>query len=245
LKIIPVLDIQNGVAVHAVRGMRKEYKPLKSVLCATADPVEVAKAFKMIGFSELYVADLDAISGMHPNFDIIRKIANMTGLRLMVDAGVADLNRAEELLQSHVSKIIVGTETLSTVSFVKEAIDSFGRERVIVSLDMKNGEVLTGFDSDKRMKPLEILLEFQRMGLTQVIFLDLAKVGSSEGFNVPFLKEALRRFDLRAFVGGGVRDVADLVELKNIGVSGVLLATALHSGRINEEKAKQAGLSFS
>ncbi len=41
------------------------------------------------------------------------------------------------------------------------------------------------------------------------------------------------------FVGGGVRDIKDLVELKNLGVSGVLVATALHSGKISIEELKK------
>src|SRR3990170_873315 len=105
MKIIPVLDILNGVAVHAVRGERQNYKPLKSVLCASADPVEVARVFKQLSFAELYLADLDAISRNQPNLSIINQIAKTTGLRLMVDAGVTDLKRAEELLSNHVSKV--------------------------------------------------------------------------------------------------------------------------------------------
>jgi phosphoribosylformimino-5-aminoimidazole carboxamide ribotide isomerase len=62
VKIIPVIDVLGGRVVHAVRGRRKEYQPLKSTLCASTDPVDVAAALKALGFGELYVADLDAIT---------------------------------------------------------------------------------------------------------------------------------------------------------------------------------------
>jgi phosphoribosylformimino-5-aminoimidazole carboxamide ribotide isomerase len=244
LKIIPVLDILGGVAVHAVRGVRRDYKPLKSVLCETTDPVEVAMAFKKLGFSELYVADLDAILTNRPNLSIIKETAERTGLRLMVDAGVANLDRAEELLRTGVSAIVIGTETLSATSFVQEAICSFGKERVVVSLDTKNGELLAGFDRGSP-DPLDLLRGFQRVGLGQVILLDLARVGSNQGVNMPLLRKVLEEFRAKVFVGGGVRDVADIVELQKMGVFGVLLATALHSGKINVEAAKRAGLSLS
>ena len=55
MKVVPVIDILNGVVVHAVRGKRSEYKPLQSSLSNSVDPVEVAKNFKKLGFSELYV----------------------------------------------------------------------------------------------------------------------------------------------------------------------------------------------
>ncbi|HLE74462.1 MAG TPA: HisA/HisF-related TIM barrel protein, partial [Candidatus Bathyarchaeia archaeon] len=165
-----------------------------------------------------------------------------TGLRLMVDAGIANLKRAEKVLSSHVSKVIIGTETLSSMSFVGEAVKSLGKERVVVSLDLKGEKVISGFELGRFRNPVDLLREFQGMGVDQIIVLDLARVGSGEGVNTPILKEVLRNLKIKVFVGGGVRDIKDLVELKNIGVFGVLIATALHSGRISLEGLRRAGL---
>ena len=242
MKIIPVMDILNGVVVHAVRGRRSEYQPLKSVLCASAEPLDVALAFKALGFSELYVADLDAITGKRANFSVLKQIADTTGLRLMVDAGIANLKSAEKVLESHVSKIVIGTETLPSMSFVGEAIKLLGSERVVVSLDLKGEKVISGFELGRFRDPLRLLREFQGMGVDQIIVLDLARVGSEAGVNMPILKEVFRNFKVKVFVGGGVRDIKDLVELKSVGVFGVLIATALHSGRISLDKIRLAGL---
>jgi phosphoribosylformimino-5-aminoimidazole carboxamide ribotide isomerase len=242
MKVIPVMDILNGVVVHAVRGRRSKYQPLKSVLCASADPLDVALTFKALGFGELYVADLDAITGEHANFSILKQIADTTGLRLMVDAGIADLERAEKALSSHISKIIIGTETLPSIGFVGEVVKSLGSERVVVSLDLRDEKVISGFELGKFRSPVRLLREFRIMGVDQIIVLDLARVGSGEGVNMPILKEALRNLKVRVFVGGGVRDIKDMVELENIGVFGVLIATALHSGRISLGELRRAGL---
>ena len=69
------------------------------------------------------------------------------------------------------------------------------------------------------------------MGVRDFIVLDLARVGSCEGVNMDFLKKALEE-KVNVYVGGGVRDINDLILLENLGVSGVLVATALHSGKI-------------
>ena len=242
MKVIPVLDILNGLAVHAVRGLRSEYQPLKSVLCNSTEPIDIALAFENFGFTELYVADLDAISGKNQVFSKVKQIAGGTGLRLMVDAGVSNLARAEELLRRGASKVIVGTETLSTVGFVEETIRFLGKERVVVSIDMKNGQLLGRFNVGKPANPLELLKAFQDMGLGEVILLDLARVGSQEGVNTAFLEEVLKELDLKVLVGGGVRYLKDLLELKDMGVSGVLLATALHSGAVKVEELVRSGL---
>jgi phosphoribosylformimino-5-aminoimidazole carboxamide ribotide isomerase len=241
LKVVPVIDIMNSVAVHAVRGRRSKYQPLKSVLSASADPVNVASAFKAFGFGELYVADLDAIMTGHPNFFVLKQIADTTGLRLMVDAGIADLERAKKVLKSHASKVIIGTETLPSISFIGEAVKALGSERVVVSLDLKGEKVISRFELGAFSNPLDLLREFQGMGIDQIIVLDLARVGSGEGVNMPFLREVLKNQRVKVFVGGGVRDVNDLVELQNVGVFGVLVATALHSGKISLEELRRAG----
>jgi phosphoribosylformimino-5-aminoimidazole carboxamide ribotide isomerase len=245
MKVVPVIDILDGVAVHAVKGIRKDYKPLKSKLSKSANPLDVATAFKKLGFKELYVADLNAITGNHDNFEVLERIALETRMHLMVDAGVSDIRTVKEVIRHGASKVIIGTETLTSTGFVEKAIRSLGPQRVIVSLDVKNGQLLSKLDPCKFSDPIDVLRGFQRMGLTQAILLDLARVGSQEGVDVAFLKKALEGVDLEVFVGGGIRDIDDLLKLKELGVFGVLLATALHSGKIKAEDIKCAGLSLS
>ncbi len=242
MKIIPVIDVLNGIVVHAVRGKRQDYQPLQSILCKSVEPLEVAKAFETLGFNELYIADLDAIIGGSENFGIFKCIARETGLKLMVDAGVANIETVRKLLDCGISKVVIGTETLSSKSFVGEAVGLFGSERVIVSLDLNCEKVLVKLGFDGCKEPMCLLREFKEMGVSGVIVLDLARVGSGEGVNVDFLKKVFEQVDVDVFVGGGVRDINDLVELKNLGVSGVLVATALHSDKISIEELKSAGL---
>lgn len=243
MEVIPVLDILNGEVVHAVRGKRKEYQPLReSVICPSTSPFAVAAAFAKCGFRGLYIADLDAIAGKQPNFPNIRQIADELRLSLMVDAGISDLDKAEQILNCNVSKIIIGTETLSDLSFVREAVERFGKERVVVSLDLMNGSVLSRSEHLKRMGPEALAKEIQDSGATQIIVLDLAKVGSGEGVNLQLLRGIMRNQGVRVFMGGGVREITDLLRLKETGVEGVLLATALHNGRVSIAELRSFGL---
>lgn len=242
MKIIPVIDVLGGIAVHAIRGRRKEYQPLKSVLCDSADPVDVATSLKALGFGNLYVADLNAITGGQPDFSLFKRIADKTGLNLMIDAGITSLERAEKVLKNHVSQVIIGTETLSRTSFVAEAVESFGSEKIIVSLDLMGNKILSGFKLGMLADPMRFLQKLEKGGVSQIIVLDLAKVGSYEGVNIDFLREVLGKITAKVIVGGGVRDVKDLSELKYLDVFGVLVATALHMGKISSEGLKQAGL---
>ena len=167
MKVIPVIDVLNGIVVHAVRGKRQKYQPLQSILCKSVEPLEVAKTFKKLGFDDLYLADIDAITGGCVNFQVFEDIAKETGLKLMVDAGISDFETAAQLLNRGVSKIVIGTETLQSRRFVAEVVRLFGSKRVIVSLDLKGEKVLvrSGFDGSKN--PLSLLREFKEMGVSR------------------------------------------------------------------------------
>ena len=76
MRIVPVLDLKGGLAVHAVRGQRDAYAPVRSTLAASADPVELARAFRTkLGCDACYVADLDAITGRGDHGPTIQAIA--------------------------------------------------------------------------------------------------------------------------------------------------------------------------
>jgi phosphoribosylformimino-5-aminoimidazole carboxamide ribotide isomerase len=241
LKVVPVIDILNGAAVHAVKGRRSEYKPLESVLTKSTDPIGVAEAFKTLGFSELYIADLDAIIDCRDDFEQIRQITEKTGLSLLVDAGVTGIERAHRLMETGVVKLIIGTETLKSKAFVAEALQHFGSDHVVVSLDLKEGKVLAQPSFIGPTEPMQLLREFKNMGVRQIIVLDLSRVGSGEGVDIEFLKEAIAKTGIEIYVGGGVRDITDLIELREIGVSGALIATSLHTGKISIADLKREG----
>lgn len=241
MKVIPVIDILNGKVVHAVRGKRSEYQPLKSSLTKTVDPIEVAKAFRNLGFKQLYVADLDAIIDCSTDFQALKSIAEQTGLELIVDAGITSIERAKLLLNSGVTKLVIGTETLQTKKFVENAEKFFGSERVLVSLDLRGDKVVVKLGFDGCVSPMCLLRNFKSMGISQVIVLDLNRVGSGEGLDIAFLKKVIEEIGIDVYVGGGVRNLEDLLELKRLGISGALVATALHSGKISIDGLRQEG----
>ena len=232
MKIIPVIDILNGVVVHAVKGKRNEYHPLKSCLGDSNEPIIVASKFKALGFDDLYIADLDAITGKGDNLGVIRAISKRCDTRIMVDAGTFEAKQARNLFHNGASKVIVGTETLPNLEAVKQLLKFFGDERITVSLDLKAGNVLSKSRSLHSMKAFEVACQLQNTGVEELIVLDLARVGSSEGPDFPLLQKLRASLELELIAGGGVRNSEDLITLKNIGVKGVLLATALHSGKI-------------
>jgi len=241
MKVIPVIDVLNGVAVHGIRGERERYQPLKSTLCRSADPLDIALTFESLEFSSLYLADLDAILGKSANFNIYRQIMTQTRLDLMVDAGIADITKAKKVLATEVSKIVIGSETLNSLDFLGQAVKAFGEDKVVVSIDLKKGKVLSVSEAITSMDAVSFAQKLRKIGINQIIFLDLDRVGTEHGINLALLRSVLEKTGVEVLVGGGIRSLQELEELRKLGVSGALVATILHNGKLEVDELKSAG----
>lgn len=229
--LLPVLDLRGGVVVRGVAGQRAEYRPVVSRLTDSADPMHVADAFRReFGFDEFYVADLDAILEEEPQRDVLKSLARHG--RLWVDAAVRDGQRASELLELGVERVVVGLETLPAPACLEWIVDSVDPSRLAFSLDLKGGRLMATPAWPNR--PIEIALTAIKAGVSSIIVLDLAAVGVGRG---PATLELCRRLGERApavelISGGGVRGWDDVRLFADAGVRRVLVASALHNGSL-------------
>jgi len=211
-----------------VRGERERYRPVGG------DPLSIARAFRSeLGLDELYVADLDAISGAGGNAAVIRALAREA--RVMADAGVSEPEPMRALLDLGVHRVVVGTETLTG----PDALDRLLTPEVVLSMDLRDGRTLSPDPQLAGVPALDAVAGLHRPGLREVIVLDLARVGSGMGPDVGLIAELHAAFpDLELLAGGGVRDAEDLRALADAGAVGALLATALHRGVIGPRELR-------
>src|SRR6188472_1909235 len=146
MQVIPVLDIKNRLVVRGVAGEREKYQPIQSKLVESAKPQDVGRALvSLLGAETSYVADLDAIEKGKLNSRIYEQLSK-AGLRLWLDAGVGDEERAELVLERCADlapDIVVGLESLESLAALRELVRIIGREACVFSLDLKNGLPLT------------------------------------------------------------------------------------------------------
>lgn len=233
MRVIPVMDLKGGVVVHAKCGTRNLYAPIKSVLSPSPDPMSVMYAFKRLGFTELYIADIDAIEGRVPNFGAIRSIVRRSSMKVIVDVGVKDVKAVETMLNAHVSHVVLATESVPSPSFVTECVKRYG-DRVVGGLDLRDTVVVAKSPDIAAMSPLDAAKMFEDAGVQSLIVVDLSRVGTGSGPPIKLLKQLVSEVSIPVIAGGGVRHVEDLRLLKEIGVAGALVATALHTGEITK-----------
>jgi phosphoribosylformimino-5-aminoimidazole carboxamide ribotide isomerase len=245
LRVIPVLDLRAGRAVLARGGRRDTYAAVRSVLTGTGgekgegagagggDPVPLARAYiEDLGCDECYIADLDAIAGARVQGPLLRQLAGL-GAALWIDAAVTEPARARGLIRLGAARVIVGLETLSSVRALAAVLEATGPERVVFSLDLRDGAPVVRPGVAARATPLDLARAAIDAGVTSLLVLDVARVGSGRGVDdrlVSVLRAA--HPDVQLFAGGGIASVPEIERLADLGLDGVLVATALHDGRL-------------
>ena len=238
MRVIPVIDLKRGVAVHAVRGDRERYRPLRSRIAAGSDPVRLTRAVREgFGLDELYVADLDAIAGGAGSAGVVEALAREA--RVMVDAGAAAPAAVARLLGLGVARVVIGTESLPGAQALRRLATELPDAPLVLSLDLRGGRVLSPDPALAGIGAVDALARLRDAGAREAIVLDLMRVGSGEGPDVTLLRELHSRFpDVSLLAGGGVRHAGDLRALADAGAAGALVATALHGGAIAAEDVR-------
>ena len=245
MRIIGVLDLAAGRAVHARAGIRESYMPIRQVgdTAIDGDAMALARVYiGQLGVDELYVADLDAIVKARPPHDVVRAVASLR-VPIWLDAGVSSTQTAHGALAAGATRVVVGLETLSSFEALDDICRAVGGDRVAFSLDLRNGEPITlaGAGAPGKGTPYDaghisiedIARRAADAGVSALTVIDLARVGMGSGPDLESIARVRRAVrELTLIAGGGVRGPGDLARLADEGCDGALVASALHDGRL-------------
>jgi phosphoribosylformimino-5-aminoimidazole carboxamide ribotide isomerase len=231
MEIVPVLDLKGGVVVHARRGRRAEYAPLRSPLVAGCDPVEVARALCAVCRTRrLYVADLDALAGAPIAETPLAALAAVA--EPWVDAGATTPDRVAALHRAGAARTVIGTESLGPGCPGAELLAAPSPPRVL-SIDLRGGRLISPRPELAGREPVAAAPLVTGLDARAVLVIDLALVGSGAGPPLRAVAQLVAAVpEVAIYAGGGVRDDSDLRALESAGAAGALVATALHEGRI-------------
>lgn len=223
--IIPVLDLKHGKVVRARAGDRANYQPIVTPLSPTSEAADVLRGLRGLApFPIVYVADLDAISGIGGHGEVLRVLAaSNPGVEFWVDGGFTNARSARDATSTGMIPVF-GSESLTGADELATASAMYGSGAIALSLDYRAGRIMGSPEIEHRPD----------LWPERVILMTLDRVGTGAGPDFDALAALVRRAAGQAvFAAGGVRGEHDLAELHAIGVAGVLVATALHDGRLS------------
>ncbi len=237
MRLIGVLDLCGGHAVHAVAGRREAYRPVATVAGRPVEPGDAAALARIyterFGLAEIYVADLDAILGRGSQATLVAELAAI-GVPLWLDSGAASVEQARAARVLGAARVVVGLETRPSFDVLRRISAALGGDRVAFSLDLREGKPMTapGAAVPAHESPERLAERAAEAGAGAVIVIDLARVGTRRGPDRALIRRVRRQVPGVTLVsGGGVRGPEDLARLSESGCDAVILATALHDGR--------------
>ncbi len=227
--IIPAIDMINGECVRLKKG---EYGSKKVY---EKDPIIQAKKFEDAGLTNLHLVDLDgAKSGHVVNWKAVEAISLKTNLKVDFGGGVKTTSELERLFSLGVKQVTCGSIAVKDRALVLSWLEKYG-DKLILGADCKNEKIATsGWLEDNDIDVIEFIKAYREKGFLYCISTDIAQDGMLSGPSFSMYDKILKAVpDIRLIASGGIKDVDDLIKLKEQKLFGAIVGAAYYEGRIN------------
>lgn len=236
MQILPAIDIKNGHAVRLVKG------DFEQETVVNDNVLDQASIFMEAGIQYIHVVDLDgALEGRAANRDLIAKIKEMTGLAIEIGGGIRTIEQIEDYLSVGINRVIIGSMAVKHPQFVKEALDKFGSDKIVVGIDAKNGMVATeGWLETSTVDYISLALEMEKMGVRLFVYTDVDRDGTLTGPNFEHYEKLIAHLtSAKVIASGGIHALSDLQQLEKIGVAGTIVGKAYYNGDISLKELRE------
>ena len=233
MNIIPAIDLMNGKVVRLYKG-----DPNQKTIYSD-DPLSIAKKWEGDGADLIHVVDLDATLGLGSNLSIIKKILEHVSIPVEVAGGLRDEKLIREVA-SISNRIVLGTIAFKDKELMKKLLSSLGKEKIVVSVDHKDGEIVThGWQSGTGILLNDALEEFLGMGFTEFLLTNVGRDGTMDGPDLENLENSCRLENANVIASGGISNIDDVKEVRKKNPFGVILGKALYENKVSIGEAKR------
>ena len=237
MKIIPAIDLMNGDVVRLYKGDPNQ----KTIY--SSDPVQIAKKWEGFGADMIHLVDLDATLGLGDNYETLKEICQNISIPVQVAGGLRDITKIANTLD-FAERVVIGTLAIQLKqseqeSILLEMISQFGKDRLVISIDHVNGEIVThGWQKNTGLKLEDVTNEFVKLGFSEFLTTNVSKDGTLEGPDIVSLEQVCKISGPNIIASGGISKLDDVQEIKKCNPYGVILGKALYEGLISIEEAK-------
>ncbi len=233
MKIIPAIDLMNGQVVRLYKGDPKQ----KTIY--GDNPIEIAKKWEQNGADMLHIVDLDATLGIGSNLSVIKKIIANVSTPVEIAGGLRDESIVMDMAKIS-DRVVLGTLAFRDKTILKNLLENLGREKIVISVDHKEGEILThGWQKGTGIRLVHAIKDFLAMGFSEFLLTDVTRDGTLEGPELKFLEQACQLENANVIASGGISNVKDVQDVKDKNSFGVILGKALYENKISIEEAKK------
>jgi phosphoribosylformimino-5-aminoimidazole carboxamide ribotide isomerase len=231
MKIIPAIDLMNGQVVRLYKG-----DPAQKTMYSD-NPIKIAKLWESNGADMLHLVDLDATLGLGSNLSLIKKIIKEISIPIQVAGGLRDELVIIDMAKIS-SRVVLGT--LAFKDKLKKLLTNLGSQKIVISVDHKNGEiVINGWQKKTGINLIDAMQEFLTMGFSEFLLTNVSRDGTLNGPDLKFLEQACKLKNAHVIASGGISNITDIKDVKQKNAFGVILGKALYENKISIEEAKK------
>ncbi len=231
-RLIPVLLIKNGFLV------RSELFEFHHVIGRLIPQIERYNAWNI---DELLLLDISHYSyknedsSHHDMIQLLKEISKKCFMPLTVGGGIRNMNEIYQRLLNGADKVAINTEALLRPSFITEAEKEFGKQAIVVSIDVKKhsdehyevfshgGQVATG------KKPDQWAVEMQDRGAGEILLNSINRDGRGLGYDLNLIQKIVNCVSIPVICCGGAKNWEDFIlGIQQGGASGVAAGNFFH-----------------
>jgi phosphoribosylformimino-5-aminoimidazole carboxamide ribotide isomerase len=244
MNLYPAIDILDGNAVRLTQGEFDSQKIYDT------DPLSAATGWVREGARALHVVDLDgAKTGQPVNLKHLRQIASELDVPVQYGGGLRTAEAVDEALTAGAARVILGTAAFTDPDLLERALERHGPERVMVSVDVRAGEVaIAGWTKAADVGVDMVFATLIDRGVRELLYTNVDRDGMLGGPNLDDLVLVARTAaDGRLIYSGGIAEIENLRHLAKLraerqldNLEGVIVGKALYEERFTIEEAHKA-----
>lgn len=224
-RIIPCLDIKNGMTVKGVN-----FVNIKEV----GDPVELGAWYAQQGADELVFLDITASHEGRKTFaDLVERIARNINIPFTVGGGISELHDADVLLNAGADKISINSSAVRNPQLIDDMARNFGSQFVVAAIDARlddNGEWIVTVNggripTDKRL--FSWAHEAQERGAGEILFTSMNHDGVKQGFANEALARLSEDLSIPVIASGGAGNMEHFRDVFTLGKADAGLAASI------------------
>ena len=233
MTIIPAIDIINGKCVRLTKGDYAQQKIYND------DPVEVARHFAGAGLQRLHVVDLDGAKARKiKNITVLENIAAATSLVIDFGGGIKNISDVEAVFNAGASMVTIGSMAVKQPALLEEWLMEFGADRFLIGADILDEKVrINGWQEDSGINIFDFTGTLFSLGAKNIFCTDISKDGVMRGPSIDLYKKIIGQHpEINLIASGGVSNINDVIALKEIGCSAVIIGKAIYENLITLEE---------
>lgn len=211
-RVIPVLLLHNRGLVKTVKFKNPQY---------VGDPINAIKIFNEKEVDELIFLDIDASKeGRSPDFDIIKEFASECFMPVCYGGGITTIEEIKKIFHLGIEKISLGHIALSNDTLIKEAVDIFGSQSIVVTVNVKKSLLgkyqIYDYVSKRPYKRnlIEYIQHLENLGAGEIVINNIDLEGTQKGYDIELMRSVVNSVNIPVVACGGAGTLADFKKVK-------------------------------